>query len=211
MINLAQIIFFLLIVKPFMAFFIGLRVYGRKNIPNKYPFILVANHSSHLDAIALLGLFPLKTLKNVRPVAAFDYFETNKLRSFFAHTFFNIISIRRKDLSKHEDPLLPLEKALDNGQSLIFFPEGTRSLTGEIGQFHSGVIHLLERKPEIPLVPVYLSNMARTLPKGETIPVPFFCDLHIGGVISLRGTRGEMLKAIRDALILLQEGEDSHA
>jgi 1-acyl-sn-glycerol-3-phosphate acyltransferase len=205
--NTAQIIFFLLFVKPFMTLFIGLRIYGRQNIPVKYPFILVANHSSHLDSVALLGLFPLKSLKNVRPVAAFDYFEANKFRSFFAHTFFNIVSIRRKEFSKHEDPLFPLEKALQDGQSLIFFPEGTRSLTGEIGHFHSGIIHLIEKQPSVPVIPVYLDNMARTLPKGEVIPVPFFCEVRVGVAIYPHGTRNEMLEEIRNAVTSLQKEE----
>jgi len=205
--NWAQVLFFLLVVRPFMTLFIGLRVYGRNNIPSRHPFIIIANHSSHLDAVALLGLFPLKELKNIRPVAAFDYFEANRLRSFFAHVFFNIISMRRKGFSKHEDPLSELEKALAERQSLIFFPEGTRSLTGQIGQFHSGIAHLVERRPDVPVVPVYLANMARTLPKGEVIPVPFFCDVHIGPAVYPAGTRSDVLAALREAVLSQEKGE----
>lgn len=205
--NGAQVLFFLLVVKPLMALFIGLRVTGRQNLPQRHPFILIANHASHLDTAALMSLFPLKELRRIRPVAAFDYFEANVFRRFFARTFFHILSIRRKPGSFHEDPLAPLEKALRDGESLIFFPEGTRSMSGEMGHFHTGIGHLMERMPQVPVVPAYLINMGRSLPKGEVVLVPFFCDVRIGPALTSRGSREENVAAARAAVLSLRQKE----
>lgn len=202
--NLIRILFFLFVVRPFMVLFIGLRVYGKNNIPNKNPFVVVANHSSHLDAISLLSLFPLSELKDIRPVAAADYFEKNWVISSLAHTFFNILSISRHCASKHDNPLAYLEKAIALKQSLIFFPEGTRSLTGDMGSFHSGITHLTEKHLDLPVVPVYLCNMGRSLPKGEFLPIPFFCDIKIGEAMFPKGDRKEQLEMIKNAILALK-------
>ncbi|HKP87924.1 MAG TPA: 1-acyl-sn-glycerol-3-phosphate acyltransferase, partial [Blastocatellia bacterium] len=97
--DLAQMILFALLVKPFMALFIGLRVRGREHLPRSGQFILVANHSSHLDTASLLSLFKITRLRRVRPVAAADYFERNALVSFLTKTIFNILPIARKDIT----------------------------------------------------------------------------------------------------------------
>ena len=201
-----RILFFIFFLRPFMALFIGLRVYGRANIPKQYPFILAANHSSHLDTAALLSLFPLGEIKRIRPVAAADYFERNWLISEIVHTLFNILSINRLCAKKrHENPLLPIEEAMRAGQSLIFFPEGTRSTSGKMGELHSGILHLAEKHPEVPVVPVYLSNMWRGLPKGEFIPLPFFCEIRIGEPLFLKGNRQEALDGLKTAMIKLRD------
>lgn len=187
-----------------MILFIGLRVYGKENLPKDKPYIIVSNHASHLDAISLLDIFPLKELKNVRPVAASDYFDRNRSVSFLSHLLFNIISIERKIVSKHTDPLAPLKQALDSKQVLIFFPEGTRSITGELGTFHSGIVHIIEHYPELPIVPVYLGNMWRSLPKGEFLPVPFFCEIRIGKAIYPKGDRTDELNQIRNSIVSLK-------
>lgn len=189
-----------------MTLFIGLRVYGRANLPKQHPFILAANHSSHLDTASLLFLFPLGEIQKIRPVAAADYFERNWLISEIAHTLFNILSINRRCAGKrHENPLRPIEEAIGAGQSLIFFPEGTRSISGQIGEFHSGILHLVEKHPEVPVVPVYLSNMGRSLPKGEFIPLPFFCEIRIGEPLFLTGNRQEALDGLKTALLRLKD------
>ncbi len=187
-----------------MILFIGLRVYDRENLPKEKPYIIVSNHASHLDAISLLDIFPLDELNNVRPVAASDYFERNWFTSFISHLLFNILSIERKVVSKHSDPLAPLKQALDSNQVLIFFPEGTRSVTGEIGNFHSGIVHIIEKYPDVPIVPVYLGNMWRSLPKGEFLPVPFFCEVRIGKPLFPKGERSSQLNQIRDSILTLR-------
>jgi len=191
---------FILIVKPFMALFIGLRVRGREHLAGSAPFILIANHSSHLDTISLLSLFPLGRLRRIRPVAAADYFERNKFVSIFTKTLFNILPIARKNITTENNPLRRMREALQAGDSLIIFPEGTRGSGDQVGEFRSGVAHLIEKLPDVPVVPAYLVNMGRSLPKGEFIPVPFFCEIRIGAPRVFSGSRQEITKALEAAV-----------
>jgi 1-acyl-sn-glycerol-3-phosphate acyltransferase len=200
----AQVIFFALVIKPFLRLFIGLRVRGRDNLPATSPFLLVANHSSHLDTVSILSLFNLHRLRTIRPVAAADYFERNRLIGFVSKAFFNILPIARKNLTPENNPLRAMIEALDAGYSLVVFPEGTRGSGEEIGQFRSGVAHLLEKKPGLPVVPVYLVNMGRSLPKGEFIPVPFFCEIRLGAPRVMEGTRAEITQALKEAVLELK-------
>jgi 1-acyl-sn-glycerol-3-phosphate acyltransferase len=198
--SVAQMLAFILIVKPFMALFIGLRVRGREHLAGSAPFILIANHSSHLDTISLLSLFPLGRLRRIRPVAAADYFERNKFVSIFTKTLFNILPIARKNITTENNPLRRMREALQAGDSLIIFPEGTRGSGDQVGEFRSGVAHLIEKLPDVPVVPAYLVNMGRSLPKGEFIPVPFFCEIRIGAPRVFSGSRQEITKALEAAV-----------
>jgi 1-acyl-sn-glycerol-3-phosphate acyltransferase len=198
--DLIQIAFFALVVRPFLTLFIGLRVRGREHLPRSGPFIVVANHSSHLDTVSLLSLFPNSRLSEIRPVAAADYFERNAIVSAFTRTFFNILPIARKKLTPEKNPLRQMENAIRAGQSLIVFPEGTRGSGDEMGQFRTGVAHLLEKIPDLKVVPAYLVNMGRSLPKGEFIPVPFFCEVRLGAARTFSGTRAEITKALEAAV-----------
>ena len=198
--NLAQVIFFALGIKPFMALFIGLRVLGREHIRTPGQFILIANHSSHLDTLSLLSLFPLTRLRYIRPVAAADYFERNAFVSLLTRTLFNILPIARKNITPENNPLRRMREAIEAGQSLIIFPEGTRGSGTEIGEFRSGVTRLIEKMPGVPVIPAYLVNMGRSLPKGELIPVPFFCEIRLGAPRVLAGTRQEIATALEAAV-----------
>ncbi len=203
--DLIQISFFALVLRPFMTLFIGLRVRGREHLPKSDPFILVANHSSHLDTVSLLNLFPLERLPRLRPVAAADYFGRNRLVSTLSRTCFNILPITRKGITPDTNPLPQMEAILRTGQSLIIFPEGTRGSGEDIARFHSGTAHLIERCPDVPVVPAYLVNMGRSLPKGEWIPVPFFCEVRLGEPQILRGNCREITAALEAAVRQLRE------
>jgi len=206
--SLLQIIFFALLVRPLLAFFIGVRVRGLKELPRQHPFIIVANHTSHLDAVALLNLFPLKDLARIRPVAAADYFHRNAMVAWFSHCFFNILPIERQHISREHNPLPVLREALMRGESLIIFPEGTRSVSGDLGAFHSGIAHMIQEFPQIPVIPVFMSNMGRALPKGEFILLPFICEVNIGTPVFVQGSKEDILNALRDAFLKLR-GESS--
>jgi 1-acyl-sn-glycerol-3-phosphate acyltransferase len=196
---------FALAIKPFMALFIGLRVRGREHLAKTAPFILIANHSSHLDTISLLSLFPLGRLRCIRPVAAADYFERNAFVAVMTKTLFNILPIARKNITTENNPLRRMREAIEAGDSIIIFPEGTRGSGSEIGEFRSGVAHLIEKVPTVPVVPAYLVNMGRSLPKGEFIPVPFFCEIRIGEPRVMEGSRQEITKALELAVRGLAE------
>jgi 1-acyl-sn-glycerol-3-phosphate acyltransferase len=198
--DLVQMLFFVLCIKPFMALFIGLRVRGKAHLPQTDPFILVANHTSHLDTVSLLSLFPLNRLRHIQPVAAADYFERNRYTAAFTRTCFNILAIARHDITPENDPVQRMVACLQAGKSLLIFPEGTRGSGTEIASFRSGIARVLEQVPNIPVVPAYLANLGRSLPKGEYFPVPFFCEVHLGAPRRLRGSRQEIIAALEAAV-----------
>ena len=204
--DIAQMIIYALAIKPFLTLFIGLRVRGREHLTETKQFILVANHSSHLDTVSLLSLFPITRLRYIRPVAAADYFERNRFVSMMTKTVFNILPIARTNITTENNPLRRMQAALEAGESLIIFPEGTRGTGEEMGPFRSGVAHLLAKAPGVPVIPAYLVNMGRSLPKGEFIPVPVFCEVRLGAPRAIEGSRGEMINALEDAVRELKEG-----
>lgn len=197
--DLGQAFFFTLFIRPFVTLFIGLRVSGFEHLPRRDPFILVANHSSHLDTICLLSLFRILRLRRIRPVAAADYFERNAFTSLVSRVLFNILPIPRKDFTPENHPLKRMHAALQHGDSLIIFPEGTRG-SGELGKFRSGVARLASETTGIPVIPAFLVNMGRSLPKGELIPVPFFCEVRLGAPVALSGDTSEMTAQIENAV-----------
>jgi 1-acyl-sn-glycerol-3-phosphate acyltransferase len=198
--GIVQMLFFALVIRPFLALFIGLRVRGREHLPTAGSFILIANHSSHLDTVSLLSLFPLNRLRRIRPVAAADYFDRNKIISVLSRTLFNILPIVRKHITAENNPILQMRAALEAGDALIIFPEGTRVSGEEMGEFRSGVAHLLEKMPEACVFPAYLINMGRSLPKGEFIPVPFFCEIRLGKPLKIQGNRREITAVLEAAV-----------
>ena len=121
-----RILFFLLVVKPLLGVVLGMNVFNRHYLPVDHQCVVIANHNSHLDALALMNLFPLRKLHEIRPVAAADYFMTNPVMAWFATTCMNIIPIPRTGITKTNNPITAMEAALAEGQSLIVFPEGTR-------------------------------------------------------------------------------------
>lgn len=203
--ELVQRVFFTLLIRPFLAIFVGLRVSGREHIPLRDPFILIANHSSHLDTAALLSLFPGSRLRHIRPVAAADYFERNRIVGWLTRTLFNTLPIVRSNITAETDPRPRMVAALAAGQSLILFPSGTRGTGESTGKFRGGVAHLVQHMPSAPVVPVYLENMGRSLPKGEFVPVPFFCGIRIGAPLFLSGTQEEILSVLEATVQALAE------
>jgi len=201
-----QAIFFSLFVRPFLTFFVGLRIAGAENLPKTDPFVMIANHTSHLDALTLLSLFPLSRLRNVRPCAAADYFESTKMVSWVSHTFLNILGIRRTNITRETHPVFLMKACLSRGESLILFPEGTRGSGEEISSFKTGIAHLIEEAPGIQILPVFLKNLNRSLPKGEFIPIPVFCDVRIGAPMTVQGSRQKIVRSLEEAVKALAEG-----
>lgn len=139
--------------------------------------LLFANHTSHLDTLTLLAALSLRARQRTRPVAARDYWCKGPLRKWVAEKVLNVVFIDRvrpqaPGDTATQDPLEPLYEALRRGDSLIFFPEGTRRAEGLPGPFKSGLYHLAQAFPDVQLTPVYLENLHRVLPKGAVLPLP---------------------------------------
>lgn len=182
--RLVQIAAFALIVRPFLTLFMGLSVQHRRNLPKRGPAIIVANHNSHLDTLAMMAQLPLSALLNVRPVAAADHFKTGII-GYLARLILHAILIERhKKLGiKSLDPILA---ALDKNQIVIFFPEGSRGEAEVIARFRHGISHLVEARRDVPVFPVYLHNMGKCMPKGSWLFVPFNCEMIVGAQAELK-------------------------
>ncbi len=196
---------FALLIRPFVVLFIGVRRVGNVNLP-KGQFIMVSNHASHVDTLVLLSLIPLNRLEEVRPVAAADYWTRNRLVYALVSYLFKILPIPRKP-SLRNNPLRIMERALDEGYSLIIYPEGTRGYGESVGPFKSGVAHLIKRRPDVKVIPVYISNTWRILPKGQFLPVPLFVDVVVGEALEFAPDmdKEEILDRLYRAVLSLKE------
>jgi 1-acyl-sn-glycerol-3-phosphate acyltransferase len=167
--------------------------------------IYFANHTSHLDTIALWSALPGPLRARTRPVAARDYWSGGGLRGWIARRGFNALFIDRGTSTHDRDPLLPLAQALERGESLIIFPEGTRLPQALPGRFKSGLFHLAQRLPGAELIPVYLDNLYRSMPKGSLLPVPLTCSVRFGAPVQRdpAETREAFLERARQAIVAL--------
>jgi len=197
--------FFVLIVRPLVLIVIGLNIRHRERIPLKGPAIVVSNHNSHLDTLVLMTLLPWPMLRKLRPVAAKDYFLRNRVLAWFALNIMHIIPLEREVIDRHRDPLAACSEALQNGDILILFPEGSRGDPEQIGTFKSGITHLAKRNPEVTIIPIFLHGLGKALPKGEALLVPFFCDVFIGESISWSGDRTSFMTSLEQGIKALAE------
>jgi 1-acyl-sn-glycerol-3-phosphate acyltransferase len=194
--NFCRMLFFALLVRPIMLVVLGLNVRRREQLPAGGPAVLVANHNSHLDAVALISLFPLRMLSKLRPVAAQDYFFRNPFLKWFALSIMGIIPLDREVKSKRKHPLVSINEALDRGEIVIVFPEGSRGAPEQLGDFKAGIAHIAKKNPEAPLVPIYMHGLGKVLPKGEALLVPFFLDVFIGEAIQWRDNKKAFMEEL---------------
>ena len=161
------------------------------------PCIFFANHSSHLDFALIWAALPSGQRRRTRPVAGRDYWEKTKLRRWIACRCFRAVLIERQKVTVATNPLEPMLAALDGGASLIVFPEGTRSLDGQMQPFKAGLHHLARARPTLPLVPVWLDNLNRILPKGEFLAVPLIASVAAGAPVQLDPTESKPAFLVR--------------
>jgi 1-acyl-sn-glycerol-3-phosphate acyltransferase len=172
--------------------------------------VYFANHSSHLDFVVIWAALPDSARQRVRPVAAAEYWEKGPVRRWLSEKVFHAVLIPR-DLAKmrEQNPLEIMATALDEGADLIVFPEGTRSETGRLGAFKPGLFHLATRQRHLDLIPVFLENLNRILPKGEGVPVPLMGNAHFGEPIEPPAdgeSKPAFLQRARDAVLRLSRG-----
>lgn len=142
------------------------------------PAIYYANHTSHLDTLVIWSALPCEMRVKTSPAAAEDYWSTSPMRRWVAKEVFQAVLIPREGITRDNNPLDRLAACLESGRSILIFPEGTRRSDGQVGVFKSGLYHLARRFPQLPLVPVFLDNLARVLPKGTLLPVPIIAQAH---------------------------------
>ena len=203
--RLLRLLFFAVVVRSVTLIVLGLNVRHRERLPRGGPAVLAANHNSHLDTMVLMTLLPLSLLSRVRPVAAADYFLRNRLLAWFATGIIGILPIRRNRTDPGDDPLAPLAEALDRGEILIFFPEGSRGEPERLAEFKSGIARLKEGRPHVPCTPVFMHGLGKALPRGEALLVPFFVDVFVGEPVPWTGDRQTFMESFRTEMAALAE------
>ena len=162
--------------------------------------VFFANHTSHLDAMAILAALPGSLRRQVHPVAGLDYWQKNALRRFIAKNVLHCVLIDRRRAGAGS--FRQMTALLKEGDSLLIFPEGTRREDGNIGEFRSGMALLSDLVPEQRFIPVYLAGLNRTLPKGEYLPAPNMSKLIFGEALTRRKdeSRDDFTARCRQAL-----------
>jgi len=153
--------------------------------PSETQRIYFANHASHGDFILLSACLDERLRARTHAVAAADYWGKSRLRRFIAEDMLSSVLIKRQWTGPHEDPIAIMLSVLDRGDSLIIFPEGTRNMTDEpLLRFRSGLYNLAMARPRVELIPCWIENMSRVLPKGQFLPVPLLCRVVFGAPIA---------------------------
>ncbi|MBL4658168.1 MAG: 1-acyl-sn-glycerol-3-phosphate acyltransferase, partial [Flavobacteriales bacterium] len=199
------VLFYGLLVRPWLTILIGVGFYNKKTFDSIDQFIVVANHNSHFDSISILAALPLNKLANTHPVAAMDYFGKTSLSAGVVSLFVNTLLIRRKKEDGGASPIELIDGYLKKGKSIILFPEGSRGKPGVIEDFKKGIAILLQKNPSIPFVPVYLDGFGRVLPKDRKLIIPLNCKVRFGEPIWTKGKDIEaILTDVKDAILSLK-------
>jgi 1-acyl-sn-glycerol-3-phosphate acyltransferase len=167
--------------------------------------IYFANHQSHLDWVLIWAALSRDLRATTRPIAARDYWTAGRFKHWLTREVFNAVYVARTR-SDDQDPLEPLVDALRHGDSLVIFPEGTRSNKGLPQPFKSGLYHLAAQFPQVQLIPAWIDNVQRVMPKGEVVPVPILCTVTFGAPITLAPDedKRDFLVRARAAVVALQ-------
>ncbi|BBA33039.1 glycerol acyltransferase [Methylocaldum marinum] len=193
--RLLRRLFVMLIAYPVALLWLGMLVRHRERLPLKGPAIIAANHNSHLDILALYSLFPLYLIPKVRPAAAADYFLKNRWLAWFSENVVGIVPVIRSRQGR-KDPLDGCYAALERGEILIIFPEGTRGEPEIMADLKSGIWHLVKRFPEVQVTPVFMSGLGRSMPKGELFPLPLFVDVFVGKPLAFQESKHEFMQQL---------------
>ncbi|MFM7682001.1 MAG: lysophospholipid acyltransferase family protein [Bacteroidota bacterium] len=164
---------YLIVVRIFLRVIVGVKLIRKEALKKQKQFIIVSNHNSHIDTMALMSSLSFNQLPKTHPVAAGDYFGGSPIKAFFSKLFTNAILIRRTKDGGSENPIEQMSQALIEGKSLILFPEGSRGEPEKMQIFKKGIGVLLQKHPNVHYLPVYMSGMGKVLPKGEKLLVPF--------------------------------------
>jgi 1-acyl-sn-glycerol-3-phosphate acyltransferase len=167
-----------LVIRGLLRVYCRFEIVGEEHLRSNRSFVLVANHSSHLDTVCLLAGLPLRRLHRAFPAAAADYFFKSVPRTWVATVIVNALPFARQTHVRHSLAICG-ELMANAGNVLIIFPEGTRSKTGELQEFKPGIGALVGGR-DVAVLPCYLEGAHRAWPKGKRIPRPRKVRLIIG-------------------------------
>ena len=172
--------------RNFLKLIIGLRYYNLQVLKNKKQFILIANHNSHMDTMAIMSSIPSRYIHRVHPVAADDFFGGSRLKEILMRYMVNAILIPRKreNFDEDIDSIQMMSNLLKKGRSIIIYPEGSRGDPGFITDFKNGIGYLVKQNPTVDVIPVYLDGLHKTLPKGKNLILPYNCRIIFGDSIN---------------------------
>ena len=172
--------------RNFLKLIIGLRYYNLQVLKNKKQFILIANHNSHMDTMAIMSSIPSRYIHRVHPVAADDFFGGSRLKEILMRYMVNAILIPRKreNFDEDIDSIQMMSNLLKKGRSIIIYPEGSRGDPGFITDFKNGIGYLVKQNPTVDVIPVYLDGLHKTLPKGKNLILPYNCSIIFGDSIN---------------------------
>lgn len=195
---------------PLLLRLVGVKTLRRTNFKEAKQFIIVANHNSHVDTMVLLSSLPISQLKRTHPVATATYFGKKKWLELLSNLFVNTVLIQRREEKTPETDqgkaLERLMKKLEQGHSLIFFPEGSRGEPEQMQAFKKGIGVLLQKFPHIPFIPVYLKGMGKILPKGSILPVPYDAQVYFGEpTFCQHKTVEEIVSELERAILALKD------
>ncbi|HET7930036.1 MAG TPA: lysophospholipid acyltransferase family protein [Rhodanobacteraceae bacterium] len=188
----------------FIHLLTGSRAFWREALPPA-PRVYYGNHASHGDFVLIWSALPKALRRQARPVAAAEYWRRGALRRYLIRRVFNGVLIEREADHRSEDPIAQMVQAIDDGAALILFPEGTRNPGDGLLPFKSGLYHLASQCAGLELVPVWLENINRVMPKGRLIPLPLLCTVNFGAPLRLADGEDKhaFLDRARDALLAL--------
>jgi 1-acyl-sn-glycerol-3-phosphate acyltransferase len=179
-----------IVLRNFLKIVVGVKFHRATFLEDEKQFIIVANHNSHLDTMTLMASLPRKIIHRVKPVAAADHFGKTKRQARISNYFINTLLIPRKKDRQNpgDDPIAKMVDALDNGYSLIIFPEGTRGEPEKLQPLKPGVGIILSKRPAVKYVPVFMYGMGKAMPKGDSLIVPHTATLIYGAPTSINST-----------------------
>jgi 1-acyl-sn-glycerol-3-phosphate acyltransferase len=169
--------------------------------------VYFANHTSNLDTLVVWAVLPPAARARTRPVAARDYWSGGRLRRYLAAKIFHALLIERIKVTAQNNPVEQMVAAMNEGSSLLLFPEGGRQPGPELAPFKSGLYHLAKRRPDVELIPVLIDNLNRILPKGEVLPVPVLSCISFGPPLPLHAneTKAAFLERAQAAVLQLRQ------
>lgn len=203
-----------LVIRALLHIYNRFEIIGHQNLRTNRSLVIVANHCSHIDTLCLLAALPLRKLHRAFPAAASDYFFQSVPRLWAAAILVNALPFARQARVRQSLSLCR-ELLADPGTILIIFPEGTRSTTGEVGEFKSGIGALVAGR-DVAVAPCFISGSFQAWPKGKRIPRPEKIRLIVGTPRNYRNRRTDktavsaIAAELRDAVNQLRPPNGSH-